>query len=177
MSERFARIQPIDDAGLLTAIIETPKGSRQKYSYDEDSGLFRWSFELPEGMSFPYSFGFLPNTLAEDGDPVDVLILLDGAIPMSTLVEACPLGVIEAEQTEAGETVRNDRVIARARRSRAFDGIAQLDDLRPGFVDEIEAFFVQYNRLRGRTFAPLGRGGPDAARAIVQEGLANFARC
>lgn len=169
MRDRFDAIRPLDETtGLISAVIETPKGSRQKYRYDHEVGLFRWGFELPEGMAFPYSFGFLPNTKAGDGDPLDVLILLDGDIPMGTLVQAAPLGVIEAKQTKGGNTVRNDRIIARASLSRAFRGVDRLEHLRDGLVDELEQFFVQYNRLRERSFSPIGRDGPEATRELIR---------
>ena len=69
------------------AVIETPKGARSKYDYDPDSGLFRLATLLPEGMSFPLDFGFFPSTKAEDGDPLDVLVLHDEPIPTAALVD------------------------------------------------------------------------------------------
>src|SRR5215208_2084314 len=90
-------VPPYDDeSGDVNVIIETPRGSRQKYTYDPELGLFRWKFELPEGNAFPYSFGFVPNTLGQDGDPVDILLLLDADVPVGTLVPAKLIGVIEA---------------------------------------------------------------------------------
>jgi inorganic pyrophosphatase len=105
----------LDDEGTCRAIIETPRGSRSKYDYDPDTGLFALAGVLPGGMAFPHAFGFIPSTKGEDGDPIDVLVLADDDIPLGTLVTAA--FVIEAEQTEDGKTLRNDRLIAKVRES------------------------------------------------------------
>ncbi len=84
------------------AVIETPKGSRSKFDYDEESGLFRLAGLLPEGMSFPLDFGFFPSTKAEDGDPLDVLVLHDEPIPVGALLTIRLIGVIEVDQTSRG---------------------------------------------------------------------------
>src|ERR687890_1560322 len=96
----------------LNVIIETPKGSRNKYNYDEKLGLFRLGGVLTSGASFPFDFGFVPSTLGGDGDPLDVLVLMDEPAFAGCLVRARLLGVIEAEQTEKGKTAQNDRLIA-----------------------------------------------------------------
>jgi len=74
---------PYDDPDndALLAVVETPRGSRNKYDYDPDLKLFRLAGVLPEGTVFPYDFGFFPSTKAADGDPIDVLILLDESVP------------------------------------------------------------------------------------------------
>jgi inorganic pyrophosphatase len=102
-----------EDSGDLNVIIETPKGSRNKFNYDEEHQLFKLGGVLPAGAVFPYDFGFLPNTVGGDGDPLDVLVLMDEPAFAGCLVPARLVGVIEAEQTERdGETIRNDRLIA-----------------------------------------------------------------
>src|SRR3954470_8720373 len=93
---------------LINVVIETPSGSRNKYDYDEASGGFELHSVLPMGMSFPFDFGFIPGTKADDGDPVDVLLLLsEPAIP-GCVVHARPIGVVKIQQGKE----RNDRVIA-----------------------------------------------------------------
>lgn len=166
-------IPAFDDDGNLNVVIETPRGSRNKYSFDERLKLFRFKAVLPEGNSFPYDFGFIPSTLGSDGDPLDVLVLLDAPLEMGCLLAARPLGVIEAEQREKdGKTVRNDRLLAAATHARTHGGLRRLEDLRPGMIDEIEAFFGHYNALSGRDFRVVGRGGPDRARVLIEEGIA-----
>ena len=105
--------------GDLNVVVETPKGSHNKYAYDEEFGAFRFQAVMPEGNLFPHDFGFVPSTLGEDGDPLDVLVLLDVSLPVGCLLSARPLGVIEAEQRERDGTVeRNDRLLAVATKAR-----------------------------------------------------------
>jgi inorganic pyrophosphatase len=89
------------------------------------------------------------------------------------LLSARPLGVIEAEQRERdGKVERNDRLLAVATKARTHAHVHRLEDLRPGLLDEIEAFFGHYNALNGGSFTPLGRGGPERARELVEAGVA-----
>src|SRR3954454_1230877 len=165
----LAQLPAFDADGHVNVVIETPKGSRNKYGYDPDLGAFVFKAVLPEGSSFPYDFGFIPTTRGQDGDPLDILVLLDAPIAMGCLLTARLLGVIEAEQREAdGKTQRNDRRLGVATRARTHAHVRHLDELRPGFLDEVEAFFAHYNALSGRCFTPLGRGGPERARALVE---------
>ena len=165
------------ESGDLNAVVETIKGSRNKFAYDEKLALFRLKGVLPAGASFPFDFGFVPSTLGEDGDPLDVLVLMDEPAFAGCLVPARLVGVITAEQREEnGEVERNDRLIAVASGSRAHDGVQRLEDLSSNLIGEIEYFFVSYNTARGRTFTPEGRKGAEEARAIVDAGVALHAR-
>src|SRR5215469_11563350 len=104
MKDVIEKLEPFDEEKkCINAIVETPKGSQVKYSYCPESGLFRWKRTLPEGMFFPFNFGFIPATLGEDGDPLDVLILNEEPAVLGSLVKVSLLGVIEAEQTEEGK--------------------------------------------------------------------------
>jgi hypothetical protein len=99
--------------GAVVAVVETPRASRNKFNYDPEIGAFRLKRVLPLGSTFPYDFGFIPSTRAEDGDPLDVLLLVDEPAPVGCVVHVRLLGVIEAEQRELdGRRVRNDRLIA-----------------------------------------------------------------
>ena len=164
------------ETGHLHAIIDTPKGSHNKYKFDADVGLFRMKSVLPAGAVFPYDFGDIPSTLGEDGDPVDVLVLMDEPAFVGCLVEARLVGVIAARQTENGKTERNDRLIAVASESRAWQDIRTIGNLPDALVTEIEHFFVSYNQARGKRFEILGRRGPKIARRLVAEGEKRFRR-
>ena len=160
---------------LLRVIIETPQGSRNKFDYDEETGLFKLGGVLPAGASFPFDFGFVPSTTGGDGDPLDVLVLMDEAAFAGCLVEARLVGVIEAEQTERdGETTRNDRLVAVAAAARNHKAVRSLSQLSENLLDEIEHFFVSYNEMKGKNFKPLGRFGPKRAERLVEEGLRRF---
>lgn len=161
-----------EESGDLHAIVDTPKGSRNKYKYDEKLRLFKLSGVLPAGAVFPYDFGYVPSTKGEDGDPLDVLILMDEPAFVGCLVTARLIGVIEAKQTERdGQTGRNDRLIAVASNSRTHKEVQSLDDINGNLVDEIEHFFVSYNEIKGKKFKPLGRYGPQRARQLVEQGI------
>ena len=164
-----------DEGDELNVIIETPKGSRNKFDYDEKLGLFKLGGVLPAGASFPFDFGFVPSTLGGDGDPLDVLVLMDEPAFAGCLVRTRLVGVVEAEQTERdGETTRNDRLIAVSAESRLYARARSLNTLPPTLVEEIEHFFVSYNQLKGKEFEPRGRFGPAHALRIVEEGARQY---
>lgn len=162
------------DEDCLHVIIDTPKGSRNKFKFDEALGLFKLGGVLAAGMVFPFDFGYVPSTRAGDGDPLDVLMLMDEPAFAGCLVNARLIGVIEAEQTEEGKTERNDRLIAVAADSRNHKEIHSLDDVSANLLDEIEHFFVSYNAAKGKEFKPTNRADAARARQIVQEGMRLF---
>lgn len=158
------------ETGLLHIVIETPKGSRNKFAYDEKRALFQLKGVLPEGSSFPFDFGFVPQTKGGDGDPLDVLLLMDAPAFAGCLVEARLLGVLEADQTDAdGHTERNDRLIAVAHTARLHGDLHALTDLPRQLIDEIEHFFRSYNEAKGGRFVVVRHGGPDRARQVVEK--------
>src|SRR5271170_6314284 len=108
------------------AIIETPKNRRNKFDYDPDSNLFKLGGLLPEGMMFPFDFGFIPSTLGQDGDPIDVMVLMDEPAHVGCLVDVRIIGVIEAEQTEDGKTETNSRLLAVAVHSYSHENIKSI---------------------------------------------------
>jgi len=172
----LTHLQPYaSDSKEPNVIIETPKGSRNKFTYDEVYNLFKLSGVLPAGAIFPFDFGFIPSTLGGDGDPLDVLLLMDEPAFPGCLVPSRLVAVIEAEQTERdGETMRNDRLIAVAANSRIHRKVRTLADIGSDLLDEIEHFFVSYNQIKGKKFNPLGRFGPVKASRLVEEGTQLF---
>lgn len=166
------RLPAFDKAtGAVHVIIDTPKGFRNKFSWSEKWQLFEMTGVLPAGAMFPFDFGFIPQTRGGDGDPLDVLVLMDEPGTVGCLVKTRLLGVIEAEQTEEGETARNDRLIGVAVKSRTDSDYKTLDDLNRKLTDEIEHFFVSYNAAKGKKFKPLGRFGPERALKLVKASL------
>ncbi len=149
-------------------IVETPKGSRNKYAFDPQTGHFKLSKILPEGMVFPYDFGFVPFTKAADGDPIDVLVLIEENTFPGCQLECDLVGVIEADQQDAnGKRNRNDRLIGVARASLVYANVGNLSELNPAVVDQIEAFFVNYQRLRNVQVTVRGRRGPERAHELL----------
>lgn len=167
---------PVRDAGSgrLYVIVETPRGSRSKFKYEPHSGLFMLYKLLPLGAAFPYDFGFIPGTLEEDGDPLDVLVIGDEPTFVGCLLTVRVLGVIEANQTEKGVTIRNDRLVARPETKRIQPRERSLDDLPARSLNEIEHFFVSYNAAENRKFEVIARRGPQVAERRIEESVANF---
>lgn len=160
-----------EGTGRLVVVIETPRGSRNKYKYFPEYGQIILDKVLPLGSVFPYDFGFVPSTKGEDGDPIDVLVLMDEPAFPGCVITAQLIGVIEAEQTEGNRTIRNDRLIATVDTKRNPAAIHSLQDLSDKRLDELEAFFVNYNRVEGRQFKPLDRGGPKRALKMVKAAM------
>lgn len=153
----------------LTVIIETPKGSRNKYAYDPKERIFNLRQVLPAGMAFPYDFGFVPSTLADDGDPLDVLVLMDEPAFPGCKLTGRLVGVIEGEQGDKKTPERNDRVVAVESGNHSYAHVERLDDLGKSFEREIEEFFVNYHRLIGKEYRILALKGPTAASRCVDK--------
>ncbi|PYX99585.1 MAG: inorganic pyrophosphatase [Acidobacteria bacterium] len=158
-----ARLEAIDEKQNVRVVIETPKGSRNKYAFDPEQRVFMLKKVLPEGMVFPHDFGFIPSTEAEDGDPLDVLILMDQPAFPGCVVQARVIGMIEGEQKEDGKTQRNDRLLAVAESSHTHSDVRSVSDLNRSLLKEVEEFFVNYHTNDGTKFKVLGCKGPDAA--------------
>ena len=156
--------------GILNVIIETPKGSPNKYKYREDLNLYEINNVMPAGAAFPYDFGFIPNTLGEDGDPLDVLVLMDFPVFPGCLVQSRLIGVIQADQTKDGRTDRNDRFIAVYKKSKLYENFTAIGDIGESMLSEIEHFFVSYNFVRGREFQVLDRLDAAQAAELIREG-------
>jgi len=161
----------IEGTHNINAIVETPKGSRNKYAYDEKTGMYKLKKALPAGMVFPFDFGFIPSTIAEDGDPMDILILTDAPTFAGCLVESKVLGIVKVEQEEHGEKVRNDRVIAVQLNARMYASANHIEDLPDGLIKEIVNFFASYNQVSEDVFNPLGNDGPDIAIQLIHSSI------
>lgn len=165
-------IGPYNKRGELNVVIETPKGHRNKYKFDEDYQMFKLGGLLPAGAVFPYDFGFVPKTLGGDGDPLDVLVLMDEPAFPGCIIPSRLIGVIQAEQTERdGKTSRNDRFIAVAIKSEIYQDIKELDELNAKITRQIEHFFISYNSIKGKQFKILGCHGAAKAEDQLKEGL------
>jgi inorganic pyrophosphatase len=160
-----------DDKQLLRVIIETPKGSRNKFAFNQEERIFELKKVLPAGMGFPYDFGFVPSTKADDGDPVDVLVLMDEPTFAGCILSCRPIGVIEGEQGEKKKKERNDRIVAVEKDAHSFADIKTIDDLGKQFCRELEEFFINYHRLSGKEYRVLGVKGPGQARKLVKAGM------
>jgi inorganic pyrophosphatase len=164
------------ERGTCRAIIETPKGSRNKFDYDPETKLFMLAGLLPEGMMFPFDFGFIPSTLGEDGDPLDILVLMDAPAHAGCLIDVRLVGIITAEQTEDGKKESNDRLVGAAVHSYQHEHLKTIDDVGETLLSQLEEFFVSYNKQRGKQFKVTDTGGPKKAIAFLKAGARNRKR-
>src|ERR1700685_664611 len=126
------------ETDICRAIIETPKGCRNKFDYDPDSGLFKLGGLLPEGMMFPFDFGFIPSTLGADGDPVDIMVLMDAPAHVGCLIAVRIIGIIDAEQTEKGKTKKNSRLLGVAIHSYDHEDLANISEVSKILLSQVE---------------------------------------
>lgn len=164
-----SRLSSVDADKQVQVVIETPKGSRNKFAWDPKQHLFRLKKVLPEGMVFPHDFGFIPSTEASDGDPIDVLILMDEPAFAGCIVQARLVGVIEGEQKEDGKKERNDRLLAVAESSHTHSNVKSIKDLNSSLLREIEKFFINYHSDDGEEFTVLACKGPQAATKCLRK--------
>jgi inorganic pyrophosphatase len=148
-----------DDKSSIQVVIETPKGCRNKYKFDPKLRSFTLSRVLPDGMLFPYDFGFVPSTMAEDGDPIDVLLLMDSPAFPGCVIESRLIGVIEGEQNEEGKNVRNDRLLAVANQNHRYSDLKNISDMNQNLLKELAEFFVNYHRQDNVKYKFLGTRG------------------
>lgn len=155
----------------ITAIVETPKGSAQKYDFDEENKWFKLNKVMPAGMVFPFDFGFIPNTKGEDGDPLDIVIISELKSFPGCAMDCRIIGGIVAEQTERdNNTVRNDRFIAIPEVSQMFKDMNSIDDLPKDIINQLEKFFINYNEQAGKTFKPIKNINAEEAYTLINEG-------
>ena len=140
---------------LLNTVVETPFGTTVKLKYDDAAGVFRAHKAMPIGFEFPLNFGFVPGTAAQDGDPLDVLLLSSHGIPVGTVVPGRILSVLEAEQTEKKVKNRNDRVIAIPWDMVSHGPMLPKLSFDPALKHAIAMFFRKYNEAQGKGFRPL----------------------
>jgi inorganic pyrophosphatase len=160
-----------DDKGIY-AVIETPHGSRNKYDYDLENDFFQLNKVLPSGTSFPLDFGFIPHTLGEDGDPLDVLVISDFPSFPGCVIACRVIGVIEAKQKEKKQKpVRNDRLIAVASESLCYSNLKEIADINENLLNEVVHFFEYYNQMAGKKFKLIKTRSSRAALKLIQQNL------
>ncbi len=161
-----------DADGTINVVVETPRGSRAKYKYEPRSGAFELHKALAMGFAYPFPFGFIPGTLGEDGDPLDVLLLTDLDPPTGAIVPARLIGALEVEQTDQSrKTVRNDRLLAVPIAPHQDRKVSDINAVPPGELEDLESFFIWSGRRDGKTVKVLARRDAACALAAVKRGL------
>ena len=149
----------------FSAVIEIPKGSKNKYELDKDTGLLRLDRVLYTSTHYPANYGFIPRTYADDGDPLDVLVICAEPINPLTLVQVYPIGVMR--MLDGGRM--DDKIIAVPFLDPNYNTIKHIDDLPPHIFDEMLHFFKVYKQLERKETDIRNLHGPDKAIAIIQE--------
>lgn len=169
---RYDQIQPrTEDKSVFRIVVETPKNSHHKFAFDPEIKAFTLRKSLPEGMVFPFDFGFIPRTQGDDGDPLDVLILTDAPLFPGCVVNCRIVGLMEAEQVEKGKRFHNDRFVAVGEPSLEYADVQDAKDLPPHILEQTEQFFVSYNKMSGKRFKVLGLQGGKAAGKRLKKAL------
>lgn len=150
---------------LVRMIVEIPKNSINKYEYDKTLGIFRLDRALYSPMHYPGDYGFIPGTLAEDRDPLDILVLVQEGSFTGCLIEARPVGMLNMwDQNEPDQ-----KVVAVPNRNPRYDEIHTMDQIFPHVRREIEHFFTIYKELEGKVTEMRGWGGPKEARRAIMD--------
>ena len=155
----------------FTVVIETPKGSTQKYDYEEKFHGYCLGKIMPTGMMFPYDFGFVPDTKGSDGDPLDMIVVSEFYSFPGCIIQCRVIGGILAEQQSKKGMERNDRFIAVPELSLVYSEVQNLSDLPKKLVEELCDFFVNYNRAEEKEFKILGTIDSKEARKMIKKSI------
>jgi inorganic pyrophosphatase len=158
-------------AELIDVVVEIPRGSRNKYEFDHEKGVIRLDRRLFTATAYPADYGFVPDTLAEDGDPLDVLVLLDDPTFPGCWVTVRPVGVLWMEDDKG----RDAKILCVEPNEPRNRDIHDLDDVRPELLAEIKHFFDVYKELEPGRFSKTGDfEGRDAAWREINDSLARY---
>ncbi|MDT7897022.1 MAG: hypothetical protein OXFUSZZB_000026 [Candidatus Fervidibacter sp.] len=153
-------------------VVEVPKGSQNKYEYDKRLNIFKLNRTLYSPVHYPGDYGFIPSTLAEDGDPLDVLVLVDEPSFPGCVLVARPIGLLD--MLDEGE--RDEKVLAVPVNNPRYDTIQDYRDILPHMLREIEHFFRIYKELEGKAVITRGWHDAAAAKETIRRSHDNFRR-
>ena len=156
---------------LVTAVVEIPRGSRNKYELDKESGLFKLDRVLYSAVHYPGDYGFVPRTLHEDGDPLDILVRINEPTFPGCQIDARPIGVLK--MLDRGEP--DDKVLAVPSHDPFHQGFLDLGDIPPHYLREIEHFFHIYKDLEGKRVQIVGWEKSEVAMRMIQDSIVRYA--
>jgi len=156
------------DEDHVYAVVETPRGSTCKLDFDAKLRVFTLAKPLMTGLTYPYDWGFIPSTKAEDSDPLDVLVIHDAKTYPGVVLRCRPVGVLEVEQKKKGKKERNDRIFAVPDRSPLETDLKDIRHLPTRAREELEEFFRATNALEDKEIDFLGWRGPTRATKTIK---------
>jgi inorganic pyrophosphatase len=171
------RLPARDGEGNVHVVVESPRGARVKLAYDPALQVFALSRPLILGIEYPFDWGFVPSTCMQDGDPLDAMVLMDAPTFPGVLLACRPLGLVQIDQRDAEQPdarVRNDRLILVPVKAPRSDGVVDARQLSERVRAELAQFFLAAVALADKDAHVLGWDGPDAAQALVDQGMAGL---
>jgi inorganic pyrophosphatase len=164
-----------DDQGRLRAVIEAPKGARVKIKWEPKLGAMVLGRALPLGLAYPFDWGFIPGTRADDGDPLDALVLCEEASSWpGVVVPVRAIGVLQIDQKGSRGRQRNDRLVTISATLSRWGKIRSVADLSNAMRDEVEKFFLDSTFFTGKDARSRGFKGPAAAQRAVEKAARAF---
>jgi inorganic pyrophosphatase len=162
----------IENSEHVHVMIETPKASRNKYAYDGATGCFMLKKVLPAGTAFPHDFGFIPGTKADDGDPLDILIMMPGTTYPGCLVPCRIIGMLEFLQQEKGKKpFPNNRLIGIPLEDHDHSDIMHIKDLHRQWLNELIGFMQYYNMMEDHKLKFMGIKGPAKSIRYIRDNI------
>ncbi len=155
---------------VVTAVIEIPSGSRNKYELDKETGLIKLDRVLYSAVHYPGDYGFVPRTLHEDGDPLDVLVLVKEQTFSGCLIDVRPIGVLR--MLDKGEP--DDKILAVPRFDPYHEEWFDIADIPSHQLKEVEHFFHSYKDLEGKRVTIQGWGKSDEAMEVIRDSIVRY---
>jgi len=165
----------VDDSTVATAfpvVIEIPKGSKNKYELDKETGLLKLDRVLYSAVHYPADYGFIPRTYCDDGDPLDVLVLGQEPVYPLTIVQARAIGVMQMRDEKGGD----DKIVAVSVHDPAFSHFTDKAELPSHLLRELRRFFEDYKALENKQVTVDDLLGPEDAVRIIRESLDLYRR-
>ena len=174
----FINLPPFAEDGAVHVVIETPRGSRAKFAYDPKLETFTLTKSLLVGLTYPHDWGFVPSTRADDGDPLDVMVIHDAATFPGLMLACRIIGILQIRQKSKGKSERNDRLFAVPRRSHSERSLRDVRDLSKPFREELEKFFIATDELEDKKLEDYwlegtqggAKGNQGCRKVICEEG-------
>jgi inorganic pyrophosphatase len=172
----LVNLQPFTKDGDVYVVVETPRGSRAKFDYDPKLKTFTLSKSLLTGLTYPHDWGFVPSTMADDGDPIDIMVVHDATTFPGIVLTCRVIGVLRIGQKSKGKTERNDRLFAVPRNSHSEQGLKDVRDLSKAIQQELEKFFKATDELEDKELNIIGWKGPKAAVQAIKHAAKYLAK-
>jgi inorganic pyrophosphatase len=154
----------------VNALIEIPQGSRTKYEIDKETGLLKLDRVIYSSFHYPVNYGFIPQTLGDDGDPLDILVLCSQSIQALCLVDATIIG--NMQMIDSGE--KDDKIIAVATHDPSVNHFSSIDEMPKHFINELRNYFEQYKVLENKQVQIEEFQDKDIAYQIIQDAIALY---